>query len=107
MLGALEDGNQRLRLSGLRRFINEHLTEAEVADSAIKCRHTRCTDDICISQDLFLSLSLQVFQLLFIFFSQFTLVFFFEHELLHLCEVALLQVFDLLVQAQIVHVRAD
>ena len=52
-------------------------------------------------------MSLEILELLFIFFVEFTLLLFSEHELLHPCELTFLQVLDLLVQAEIVDIGAD
>lgn len=107
MFGTLEYGNQGLGLRGLCSFINKNLSKSEITNPAIKCCYTSRTNNICISQNFFLSLSLQVFELFFVFFIELSLVFFLNHKLLHSYKVAFLEVLDLFMQTKIIYIRAD
>ena len=58
VLGTLENRNESFRLCRLRRFVNKHLSEAEISDPSIKGSDASCTDDICISEDFLFCLPL-------------------------------------------------
>ena len=48
MLGTLEDRNEGLWLGGLRRFVNQDLSEAEIPNPSIESGDTSGANDICI-----------------------------------------------------------
>ena len=104
VLGSLEDRNERLRLSCLRSLINEHLAELQISDSPIERGDAGRTNDVCVFQNLLFSLPLQILQLLFVFFVELSLLVFKENQFLHASIVALFQVLDLFVEAEVVHV---
>ena len=64
MLRPLQNGNQRLWLRGLSRFIDQDLSETDVADASVKSCDTGCADYISVTEDLILSLPLKLFELL-------------------------------------------
>lgn len=99
MLGSLQDRDQRLGLCRLSGLVNQDLSEAEVANSSVEGCNTSSADDICVAQNLILGLSLQILELLLVFFIEFTLVIFLFDEFLHADIVTLAQVLDLFVQA--------
>lgn len=98
MLGTLEDGNKCFRFSSLRGFINKYLSEFQVAQSSVECRHTSSTNYIRVLKNFVFSLTLQFLKLFVIFFVKLALIFFQGHKLLHLHELTFFKMFDLLVQ---------
>ena len=67
MLRALQDWNQCLRLCCLGSLIDEDLAEFDVSDSSVKGSHASCANNISVTQNFVLGLSLQILELLFIF----------------------------------------
>jgi len=74
VLGTLKDWNQGLRLRRLGSLIDQDLTEAEVADSAIEGCDTSRADNISVAQDLVFGLTLQLLEFLLVIFVQLTLL---------------------------------
>ena len=58
VLCALQDRNESLGFSCLRRFVNQHLPETEVSDSSVKGCHACCANNVGVAQNFFLCLPL-------------------------------------------------
>ena len=64
-----------LRFCGLSCFIDENLSEPYVSYSSIECSHTCSANHVCRFEYLILCLVNKIFQLFFLFLSEFTLFF--------------------------------
>jgi len=104
MLCSLKYCNQRFWLCGLGRFVNQDLSKLKISESAIKSRHTRCANNIGVTEDLILCLPLKLFKSSFIFLVKLALLLHKFHQLLHLLKLSFFQVFYLLVQRKVVNV---
>jgi hypothetical protein len=98
MLSSLQDGDESLRLSGLRSFVNQYLSKPNLSNSPVESSHTSSTDYICALKNFVLSLLDKVFQLLVFLLIEFTLLILFIVKLDHFNVRARFQVLDLLMK---------
>lgn len=98
VLGAFENRDQCFWLRGLGSLIYQDLSEFDVPDAAIKRSNASRADNIRSLNYLVFSLLLQIFQLVLLLLGEFTLFLLEFNQLLHLCELASLQMLYLLVE---------
>lgn len=104
MLGSFQYGYQRFWLRRLCSFINENLLKFHRLQPLIESRNTSRAYDIRIPHDFIFGLSLQILVRFLIFFVQLALLFFQTHQILHSLVRAMLQMFYLFMQWNVVDV---
>ena len=62
LLGAEDDGDERLGLARLRRLVDEHLREAEALEAPVTRTRARRADDVRVLEQLLLEVARQVAQ---------------------------------------------
>ena len=109
VLSALQDGDQGLRLSGLCGLIYKDLREPELFEfeSPIEGGGARRANDLSILKDLVLGLPLKVLELLVLLFGEVAHFLLLGNKILHGLEGPMIEVLDLLMQREVVHIGAD
>ena len=107
MLRSLEDGNESFRLSSLGGLIDQDLGEPELLKASVEGGNASRADDLCVLEDLILSESLEILELLVFLLIQIPLLFLLSDKVLHDSEGTMIKVLDLLMKRKVVHVAAD
>lgn len=109
VLGTFQDWNESFRLGGLRCLVNQHLLELVALEAEVERADAGCADDVRRLEDLVLGLALQVLEHALVPLAQELAAVFLSplEQLLPAPEGTVLQVADLLVQAEVINGRVD
>ena len=106
VLCSFKNWDESLWLRRLSCFIDKHLLELKWLQPLIKRGDTSGADDICIPQDFIFSLSLEIFEHLIVLLVELSFLFSLNHQVLHLLELVVFEMLDLLMKTYVINTRA-